>query len=197
MILEGVVTTLNEDNSINVAPMGPEVEDDSLIFKPFSSSTTYSNLKRHPRGVFHVTDDVLLIAQAAIGHVEPELETIPSFDVARLKDTYRWTAFTVAEADWGERARLRTTTVESGQVRDFFGLNRAKHAVLEATILATRVHMLDHDDILQQLELLRPLVEKTAGPNEQEAFAVIEDYITHSRSSRSVAESSDTNAPGA
>lgn len=186
MILEGVVTTLNEDGSINVAPMGPEVEGDSLIFKPFSSSTTYTNLKRHPRGVFHITDDVLLIAQAAIGRVEPELETIPNFDVARLKDNYRWMAFTIKEADWGERARLRTTTVESGRVREFFGLNRAKHAVLEATILATRVHMLDRDDILQQLEFLRPLVEKTAGPKEHVAFALIEDYITNSRSSRSV-----------
>ena len=35
--------------------------------------------------------------------------------------------------------------------REFFGFNRAKHAVLEAAILATRVELLPADEILSEL----------------------------------------------
>ena len=54
--------------------------------------------------------------------------------------------------------------VGEGRVRDFFGFNRAQHAVLEAAILATRVGLLPAGEIFAQLERLRPLVAKTGGP---------------------------------
>ena len=48
--------------------MGPEVDTPltGLVLKPYKSSRTYQNLKRTPAGVLHVTDDVELIARAAI-----------------------------------------------------------------------------------------------------------------------------------
>lgn len=178
MILEGVVTTLNEDGTVNVAPMGPLVVGDELVFRPFASSTTYQNLRRLPSGVFHVTDDVLLIATAAVGRATVELEAIEGFPVSRLADCCRWRAFEIDEARWDERATLRTKTVATGRVRDFFGFNRAKHAVLEATILATRKHMIERAEIERQLVALRPLVEKTASPREVAAFQLIEEYVS-------------------
>jgi hypothetical protein len=62
-------------------------------------------------------------------------------------------------------------------LRDFFGFNRAKHAVLEAAILATRLHLLPLRDVESQLAALRVLVEKTAGPREREAFELIVRYV--------------------
>ncbi len=62
----------------------------------------------------------------------------------------------------------------SGHIKDFFGWNRAKHAVLEAAILATRVHLLSESEIQEQLERLRIPIEKTAGPKEAEAFALLQ-----------------------
>ena len=71
MILEGVVTTLDESGVLNIAPMGPRLVHglERFLLRPFRSSTTYRNLKIKCEGVFHVTDDVLLIARAAIGEV--------------------------------------------------------------------------------------------------------------------------------
>jgi uncharacterized protein len=63
-------------------------------------------------------------------------------------------------------------------IRDFYGFNRAKHAVLEAAILATRVHLLAADEIRREFERLRVPVEKTAGPREREAFAFLQDYVS-------------------
>ena len=73
MILEGIVTTVSAAGEINIAPMGPRVEPtmERLLLRPFRTSRTYRNLREHPEGVFHITDDVLLLAQAAIGVVAP------------------------------------------------------------------------------------------------------------------------------
>ena len=71
MILEGIVTTLSLEGALNVAPMGPWIDPDlsmaRFVLRPFHTSTTYQNLKSRGEGVFHVTDDVLLVAQTAIG----------------------------------------------------------------------------------------------------------------------------------
>ena len=70
--------------------------------------------------------------------------------------------------------------VHSGRLRDFFGFNRAKHAVVEAAILATRIHLLPRDEILAEFARLKTPVEKTAGPQEIEAFALLERYVRQS-----------------
>ena len=80
MILEGIVTTQNADGSVNVAPMGPIVEGDfeAFLLRPYQTSTTYQNLKRYPFGVFHVVDDALLLARAAIDRWDELPATFPA-----------------------------------------------------------------------------------------------------------------------
>ena len=69
--------------------------------------------------------------------------------------------------------------VDRGTLRDFFGFNRAKHAVIEAAILATRIGILPAAEIRSELERLAAPVEKTAGEQERRAFAFLQDYIAH------------------
>jgi uncharacterized protein len=182
MILEGIVTTTNADGSLNVAPMGPIVDETmrTLVLRPFQTSKTYANLKRRGEGVLHVTDDVLLLAQAAIGALPETPRTFPAKQVqgAVLCSACRWYEFRVASLDdSAERTRIEARVVHTGRLRDFFGFNRARHAVLEAAILATRVHLLSADEILTQLDRLALPVEKTAGEAERTAFALLREYI--------------------
>ncbi len=182
MILEGIVTSRNEDGSTNVAPMGPIV-DESLTWlrlRPFQTATTFHNLKRHRVGVFHVVDDVLLLAKAAIGRLTETPDTRPAerIEGAVLDDACRWYEFEVESLDDSQqRAEIVARVVHVGRIRDFFGFNRAKHAVLEAAILATRVHLLSPIEIRNELQRLRVPVTKTAGPRETEAFQLVEDFI--------------------
>src|SRR3954453_11891526 len=71
MLVESIVTTLNQDGAPHVAPMGPIVnaEFTRLLLRPYRTSTTYQNLKRTREGVLHVTDDVGLFARAAVGQL--------------------------------------------------------------------------------------------------------------------------------
>jgi hypothetical protein len=73
LILEGIVTTISADGAVNISPMGPRVDASftHLLLRPYQTSTTYRNLKRTGQGVLHVSDDVELIAQAAIGQPDP------------------------------------------------------------------------------------------------------------------------------
>jgi len=182
MILEGLVTSLNPDGQVNLAPMGPIVDESMqhLILRPFQTSTTFQNLRDRPQGVFHVTDDVLLIAQAAL-HRLPELPTtVPAERIAGqvLADCCRWYEFEVVTCDTSEeRTRLEARVVHRGRRRDFVGFHRARHAVLEATILATRLHLLDEATIRSQLASLASPVEKTAGPRERQAFQLVRDVV--------------------
>ena len=182
MILEGIVTTQNDRGEINVAPMGPIVDPSmsSLRLRPFKTSTTYQNLKQRPEGVFHVVDDVLLLARAAIGQLDDpgELLAAEVIDGVVLESACRWYEFRIEEFDdTEERTDLLARVVHTGRRRDFFGFNRAKHAVLEAAILATRVHLLDRREILDQFAALEIPVEKTAGPPEREAFELLKRYV--------------------
>ncbi len=178
MILEGLVTTHGPDGSVNLAPMGPIVAPDlsSFVLRPFQTSTTYRNLRETRAGVLHVTDDVLLIAQAALNRLPaiPVMRPAERVVGSVLVDCCRWFEFAVESIDdRSERTEIAARVVHTGRTRDFFGFNRAKHAVLEATILATRLHLLPRESVAADLERLRPLVEKTAGPQEQAAWDLV------------------------
>ena len=79
--------------------------------------------------------------------------------------------------DSQERTTNSCDVYKTGQVREFFGFNRAKHAVLEAAILATRVEFLAAEEILGQFEHLKVIVQKTAGVQETEAFQLLDEYV--------------------
>ena len=67
--------------------------------------------------------------------------------------------------------------VGGGTGREFLGLNRARHAVLEASILASRARMLDAADIRAELGRLQVLVDKTGGPREREAMQYVRAVV--------------------
>jgi uncharacterized protein len=185
VILEGIVTTLSTGDVLNVAPMGPEVDPaggmERFVLRPFRTSTTYANLKVRGEGILHVTDDVLLLSQAAIGAaIDPFPATRPASKVAGaiLLDACRYYEFRVTELDdRDDRTRIVVETVAQGRHRDFFGFNRAKHAVLEAAILATRTAWLPLRELLLEFRKLEVLVSKTGGPGELAAFALLSDYL--------------------
>jgi hypothetical protein len=182
MILEGLVTTRNADGSAHLAPMGPRVGADFTRFtlRPFPTSGTYRNLLAHPEGVLHVTDDALLIARAALGAADPPPPTRPAEKVGGfvLADCCRHYEFVVRGVDTtGERVSIEAEVVHEARHRDFWGFNRAKHAVVEAAILATRLHLIPRDEVAAEFYKLRVIVGKTGGPDEHAAMDFLEARV--------------------
>jgi hypothetical protein len=186
MILEGVVTTVSPAGRVNIAPMGPRLLGDPnaaprrFILRPFPTAQTCANLTTHGEGVLHVTDDVLLLAKAAVGEIDPPPALRPAEAVRGwvLADACRWYEFrVVSRDDRAERVQLEAEVVHFGRGRDFFGFNRAMYAVVEAAILATRIALLPIDEIRVEFRKLAVLVEKTGGPREREAFAFLQGVV--------------------
>jgi hypothetical protein len=190
-VLEGLITTVRPEpagtpleHRVNIAPMGPIVEGDGkrLVLRPFKTSATYRNLKAHGEGVFHITDDVLLLARAAIRHVSPGPDVpMKPAKVVRglvLAGACRYHEFRVDSLDdVSDRTTIVCRIVHSRRLRDFFGLNRGKHAVLEAAILATRLHLTGAEAVLAELTRLDSAVAKTGGRAERQAMSELRAYV--------------------
>jgi hypothetical protein len=178
VIIETIVTSTAPDGTINFAPMGVEWQDDALVLKPFLETTTFRNVSASRAAVVNLTDDVMLFARAALS--DPQF---PSFSAAVVRGVVLEAACSWREVevvgvdDTPPRSRIETRVVHRGFRREFIGFNRARHAVLEATILATRTHLLPMEQIREELARLQVIVDKTAGPREQEAMAFVSEYV--------------------
>ena len=67
MIRECIVTTLSEEGSVHIAPLGLIVEEGGFIIAPFRPSATLDNLRVTPYTVANFTDDVLVFAGCLTG----------------------------------------------------------------------------------------------------------------------------------
>jgi len=178
VIIESIVTTVDANGSINFAPMGVEWGDKTIVLKPFLETTTFRNLNATGVAVVNLTDDAMLFAQGAIS--SPQFPFIPATIVkgAVLEAACSWRELRVVTIDaTPPRSRIEAQVVHRGTRREFIGFNRARHAVLEAAILATRTHLLPAEQIREEYARLQVVVDKTAGPREREAMDLLTQYV--------------------
>jgi hypothetical protein len=178
VIIETIVTSMAADGSINFAPMGVEWGEEVIVLKPFLETTTFRNLRESRAAVVNLTDDVMLFAQGAIS--SPQFPWRPAAVVrgAVLEAACSWREIEVATIDdTPPRSRIEGRVVHAGFSREFLGFNRARHAVLEAAILATRTHLIPADEIREEYSRLQVVVDKTAGPRERDAMAFLTEYV--------------------
>jgi hypothetical protein len=178
VILETLVTTLDGAGRPNVAPLGVEWGEERIVLKPYRETTTFRNLQEVPEAVVNLVDDVLLYVGAALG--SPSVPSQPAMVVRGivLDAACSWRELRVREANVTEpRARLVCDVVHRGTRREFLGYNRARNAVIEATILATRTRILPIEEILNDYGRLQIIVDKTAGPVEREAMTRLTEFV--------------------
>jgi len=178
VIIESVLTTMDARGAINFAPMGVEWGEAEIVIKPFLETTTFKNLEATRVAVINLTDDVMVFAQGAIANVQ-----FPAFPAAVVRGVVleaacSWREVEVRALDaTPPRARVATRVVHRGMRREFLGFNRARHAVLEAAIVATRTHLLPADELRADFTRLQVSVDKPAGPREREAMGLLPDYV--------------------
>jgi hypothetical protein len=178
MIIESIVTTLGADGRVNCAPMGVEWGEEVIVLKPFLETATYRNVMATGAAVVNLVDDARVFALAAISN--PEYPTVPAIAVRGvvMAGCCSWREVQVRSMDsTPPRARIETSVVHRGVMREFIGFNRARHAVLEAAIYATRLHLLPREQIESEMARLQVIVDKTAGPEEREAMALLSDHM--------------------
>jgi uncharacterized protein len=181
-LIETVVTTTGSDGVVNCAAMGVRWGEQELVFWPFDGTRTLRNLRHHGEAVVHLTDDVLLFVQSALGHPQPAMRPATRIAGSVIEEANSWREVIVTEiapdSSGLSRSRVRARVVASGTgTRQALGLCRARHAAVEASILASRLNWLGADHVATELDRLQELVDKTAGPRERDAMDYVRRYV--------------------
>jgi len=180
-LIETVVTTTGSDGVVNCAAMGVRWGEVELVFWPFNATRTLANLRFRGEAVVHLTDDVLLFVEAALGHPRPRMRAASEVAGSVIIDANAWREVVVTEiaaSDGRPRSRVRARVVAAGTgPREPLGLCRARHAAVEASILASRLQWLGAEHVRAELAHLQELVDKTAGPRERAAMEYVQRYV--------------------
>ena len=189
MIRETIITTLNADKSVHIAPMGVREIDNLTVIAPFKPSTTLDNIKRTGQAVVNLTDDVRVFAGCLTGRYD--WPTVPATVITgqRLENTLGHLELEVKKKDDDElRPRFFCEIKHQEIHRPFMGFNRAQAAVLELAILVSRLHMLPPEKIDTEIKYLEIALEKTAGNDEIEAWGWLMNRITEYRLQQAASE---------
>ena len=175
MIRECVVTTIDATGHVHIAPLGLIEDGEEWIIAPFRPSATLHNLQVVPFATANYVDDVRVIAGCLTGRRDWPIVDIPGHPVPRLDAALAHGELQVTRVEEdATRPRFRCSVSKLATHAPFRGLNRAKAAVLEAAILVSRLSMLPRDKVDSEIAYLTIAIEKTAGPDEREAW----DWLT-------------------
>jgi len=189
MINETIITTLNEDGTVHIAPMGVRREDNLFVIAPFKPSTTLNNLEKSGQAVINMTDDVRIFAGCLTGHYD-----WPTINTSAIKGKRLAAALSHIEIEVvhqkGDEIRPVFYCSEKHQETHapFMGLNRAKAAVIEVAVLVSRLHMLTDEKIDNEIAYLQIAIDKTASEHELEAWGWLMDRIKNFREQNAIKE---------
>lgn len=178
LIHECVVTTLSPEGRPHVAPLGLIEDGPHWVIAPFRPSATLFNLTNTPKATASFTDDARVFAGLVTGARSFPLTDIEDWPAPRLSCALAHAELDVIRVDEDEirpRFVCRVKHVESH--RPFLGMNRARAAVLEAAILATRLGRLSREKIDSEIAYLKIAIDKTAGEAEREAWDMVMEKI--------------------
>jgi uncharacterized protein len=178
MIVETIFSTQDKGGNPNFAPMGIVWGESTAWVRPFRDSQTCRNLLETRCGIANISDDVLAYVQSALYDA-----VLPHFSAKMIQGIVfshacSWREMEVVSASGNEeRAEIQCRVVWEGRQRDFLGFRRAGNAVIEATILATRMHFYAPGSLEEKLAQYAEIVEKTGDATEKQALQMIQEFI--------------------
>lgn len=178
MIYETIVTSLDAENRVHIAPFGIREHEDQVIIAPFRPSATLDNLLANRCAVVNMVDDVRVFAGALTGHNEWPFHPANKMKgfVLDVALAHRELELTDIKED-ATRPQLYFKVVHEEVHAPFRGFNRAQAAVIELAILVSRLHMLPLEKIETEMAYLQIAIDKTAGEREQQAWSWLSEKI--------------------
>jgi len=171
MIYEVIISTMNEDGSSHIAPMGVSQKADFVVLKPFKPSKTLDNILTRKIATMNIVTDVRVFAGAVTGRSNFNLVALPDGKGFFLKDALSYMTLSLAEIHDDEiRSTLYMNKVNVIHLSSFKGFNRAQAAIIEASVLMSRLDLLSQDKIKQEIKYLEIAITKTAGKKEIQAW---------------------------
>ena len=137
MIHEVIVTTLDKNNGIHIAPMGirwtnNDLESKEIIISPFRPSTTLDNLVESKKAVVNLIDDVRVFAGIVTKKRKDWDIDKSNVHYPFLKDTNTYIPVHVKKITEDDvRPKVICDQIDIISLKPFLGFNRAQSAVIE------------------------------------------------------------------
>lgn len=178
MIFETIITSMNAQGQVHVAPFGIQRLDGTIVISPYKPSLTLSNIISSKRAVLSLCDDVRVFAAALTNRQAWSLLPAEQFLGYRLADCLAHEELTLLSVeDDAVRPRLHMQVQHRVQHQAFAGFNRAQAAVIELAVLVSRLSRLPRDKVQSERQYLQIAIDKTAGERELEAWGWLTDKI--------------------
>ena len=183
MIHEVIVTTINKDKKVHIAPMGVKIlQSDSkklVQISPFKPSQTLNNILETKIATVNFIDNVKVFSGIVTGEKKDwELEVFDDKCAPHLQNTNtHMNVEAIEDHDDPVRPRIICEVINEQIHRPFLGFNRAQFSVIELAVLSTRLGRIDDNKIKDEMKYLKIGIDKTAGKNEKEAWEWIEKKI--------------------
>lgn len=177
-VVELIAATLGDDGTANFAPMGARfLPGGRVALVAYHGSATGRNLAARRAAALNLTRDALLFVKTALGDYAPPHVIENGAPVMDEADEMAVIAVDRHEELEG-KTRFEAAIVTRRVMRaPQSGFNRAEAAVIEALIAATRIGVMDADEIAQALCRAAVIVSKTGGEREREAMRLVEAYV--------------------
>ncbi|MCL1962614.1 MAG: DUF447 family protein [Desulfovibrionaceae bacterium] len=170
-IFEAIVTTLSAGGQAHIAPMGICYQDEAIALMPFKPSATLDNIVATGHAVLNIVTDTRVFAGCVTGRGRWPTRACERIEGVRLHCALRHIELKLIECrDDPRRPLLRMAPVHEAEHARFDGFNRAQAAVIEGAVLISRLHLLAPGKIDQEMDYLQIAIDKTAGPNERQAW---------------------------
>ena len=183
MIHEVIVTTINENERVHIAPMGIMFVDHAdkkcVQISPFKPSQTLDNLLKTEKATVNFIDDVKVFAGIVTGREKNwDLSPRSKNEVAHLSNTNSYMNLKVSSFIEDElRPKIICNILNTENLRPFMGFNRAQFSVIELAVLSTRLGMIDDEKVKKEYDYLKIGIDKTGGEREKLAWSWIEEKI--------------------
>jgi len=182
VIYETVISTVAADGTAHVAPMGIRYRGDDVILMPFKPSTTLANIVASGHAVLNIVIDTRVFAGSVTGRRRWPVLPAERVEGVRLACALRHVELALAELqDDPQRPVLRMARVFEAEHAPYIGFNRAQAAVIEGAVLVSRLHMLPAAKVDAEMAYLQIAIDKTAGPEEHEAWGWLTDAVLKHR----------------
>lgn len=178
MIVETIFSTVDAEGYPNFAPMGLLWGSEYLTVRPYRNTQTCRNLMATGCGVANVTDNVLAYVQTALYDAVLPYRPARTIEGAVFLQACSWRELEVVDkGGTDDRAEIRCRVVHAERQHDFLGFCRAGNAVIEATILATRLCAAERNEVEEKMSGFEEIVGKTGGAIEREAMRLVREYV--------------------
>lgn len=181
-ISEVIVTTVSDAREFNAAPIGIICEGDEISANIYSDSHTFSNISSNEMLVANITKDPELFVLSALGDLSTNYyEKFHGYPVIRVAEAWILFRCEVIQSEEQDHHKYFVVSLEpiSAKVNfsDLNAVSRAKNAVIEATVHATRFMLSRDKKLMEWIDYYDTIVSKCGGPGEKRAMERLYEFL--------------------